>query len=275
MEIDIFSFSHYRDYILAWVGPNHQRRGVKTKLAQALRCQPPLISQVLRGDLDLSLEQGEAANRFFNHSPQESRFFILLLLSARAGTQELKQHFESQISEIKRQREVLSHRIEKKNELSAEQKSQYYSSWQYTAIHIATTIPALQSRDALARCFALPLAQVDLVVAFLIDAGLIAIAGNRLVCGATEIFVGSDSVLFSRHHANWRLQALESLDRISPGDLHYSAVASLSRADAEKIKKECMNFIQKMIKTLKASPEETLYTLGIDFFSLEKDSQKP
>jgi len=271
MEFDLFETQHYRDYLIARVGPKNQRLGVKSKMAAALRCQPSMISHVLAGTLDLSLEQGESLNQFFKHTEPERHYFLLLLQHARAATKELKQYFGAQLEEIRARRKILTKRIGTANSLTHEQRSKYYSTWQYAAIHIATTIPELQSREALAHFFAIPRKKLNEVIDFLEQAGLVVIREGRINPGKSEIFVGSDSELIIKHHTNWRLQAIDSLERESEKDLHYSAIASVSREDVLRIKKKAMLFIENTLQTLKASaPEEELYSFNLDFFGLNR-----
>jgi uncharacterized protein (TIGR02147 family) len=272
MEADIFTFAHYRDYLLHQVGPKSERRGIKIKLSSAIKCQPSMLSQVLSGTLDLSLEQGADVNRFFRHGNTEAHFFLLLLSHARAATAELKQYYAGQIDGVRRDRLVLSKRLEKSRELSAEHRSTYYSSWHYSAVHIATTIATLQNYRAIADFFAFPEEKARSILAFLESAGLIANDNGRLHPTDREIFLGSDSAHISSHHKNWRMQAIESLDRAPISDLHYSAVISLSREDAVRIKERCMQHIQEVVSTVRDSKdEEVLYALDMDFFSLAKN----
>lgn len=48
----------------------------------------------------------------------------------------------------------------------------------------------------------------------------------------------------AKHHANWRLQALHSLDRADPDDLHYSGPMALSEENAIKLRALLLNGIE-------------------------------
>lgn len=71
-------------------------------------------------------------------------------------------------------------------------------------------------------------------------------------------------------HGNWRTQALESLDREQLADLHYSGVLSLSRADITRMKNLFLEAIKDSQEIVRASGEEELCVVGLDFFSLRK-----
>lgn len=270
MEKYIFDFDHYHDYLLSRLGLKVRRTGIKSELARALRCQPSFLSQVFAGKADLSPEQAISVNRFFCHSKDEGEYFLFLVLLARAGTTELRDYFSAHLEEIRQKRLLLSKRLAKPNGLTHEQRSIYYSSWHYAAIHIATTIPELQSRDAIAGYFDLSREKVASILEFLTSAGLVVEQGGALRTGLQEIFIGTDSELILKHHANWRIRALEALDRESRKDLHYSGVFSLSKKDAEDLKKKFIRMIEDALEVIKASREEELYTLTMDFFSMRK-----
>lgn len=270
MAIDIFETHHYRDYLISKVGGKDRRTGVKSRLAETLRCQASFLSQVLNGKAELTPEQAVEANRFFGHSPEEANFFILLVLQARAGSKDLRAHYAHQLREIQSRRLLLSKRLEKNNVLTDGQRSIYYSSWHYAAIHVAVTIPELRSKDALTKYFRLPVMKVNQVVDFLVSIGLLLNAGGELTTGTSEIFIGTDSSLILKHHANWRVQAIDSLDREGPEDLHYSGAFSLSRHDLIQVKKILMKTIQDTLAVIKPSKEEELCSFSVDLFSLRK-----
>lgn len=59
-----------------------------------------------------------------------------------------------------------------------------------------------------------------------------------------------------------------ALDRGDTGQLHYSSVISLSRADAQIIKHTMLECLQKTEKILALSQEEALFCQNLDFFEL-------
>jgi hypothetical protein len=88
--------------------------------------------------------------------------------------------------------------------------------------------------------------------------------------GHSKIRLGNDSHNILKHHTNWRNQAIDSLDRETPFDLHYSAVLSISAADKVRIKDMILEALKSQLAAADASPEEELYSYCIDFFSLKK-----
>lgn len=270
MRKDIFQHRHYRDFLLARVGPAGTRSGVKGAMAKALRCQPTYVSQVLGGRGDFSLEQGEILADFFGLTEEEKHFFLLLLERDRAGTKSLEAYFTKQIEKVLHQRLVLTARLGAQNELRGEDLSIYYSSWQFSAVHIALTIPALRTSKALSRAFRLPLKRIAEVLEFLQRVGLAKKVGDHFEPGSSSIRIGNKAHQILAHHANWRHKAIESLERESILDLHYSGVFSLSREDVLRLKDRMLEFIDETVKTVRASPEEVLYSFCLDFFDLKR-----
>ena len=78
------------------------RKGFMSLVAQAIECQPSYLSQVLNGKPHLTLEQSTRLNRFLAHEKSESKYFLLMVQLARAGTKDLQQVFREEIDENER-----------------------------------------------------------------------------------------------------------------------------------------------------------------------------
>lgn len=239
-------------------------------MARALKCQSTYISQVLYDRAHLSLEQAELLGDFLGHSREEAHYFLLLVQRDRAGTKRLEHYFTDQIEEILARRLVLTERLGSKNQLSKEDQSIYYSSWHYSAVHVALTVPELRNAKAISQFFRIPLKRIGDVLEFLCQSGLTKKTGSEYLVGDVQIRLGNSSHNIIKHHTNWRNQAVESLDREHPTDLHYSGVVSLSREDVVKIKNQILEFIKDTIGTIRKSKEETVYSYCIDFFDVQK-----
>jgi uncharacterized protein (TIGR02147 family) len=266
----IYDFADYKDYIRFKVGEKTQRKGLKSALARHLNCQPGFISQVLNGNLHLNLEQATLLNDFFAHTKEESHFLMLLVQRQKAGSKDLEKYFLSQIEEIKNQRLNLTRRLGTSNSLSEVDRTVYYSSWHFAAIHIALTIPELRQPEALATHFRISLSKVHQVLEFLQTTGLVVSGKNGFSSESTLTRIGNDSRSISKHHTNWRLQAIESLDQEDVLDLHYSAVVSLSEKDVRAIKEKILEHIKENVSQIRDSKEEKLYCYTVDFFNLRR-----
>jgi uncharacterized protein (TIGR02147 family) len=257
-KLYVFDFNNYKDFLRHVAGGKIFRRGIKTKFAKAAECQSTYISQVLHGKSHLSLEQAERISRFLGHTKEETQFFLLLLNKDRSGSKELKAFFSQQIEDRITQRLSVVNRLGVNNVLTEEQHAIFYSSWQYLAIHMALTIPELQTREALANYFHITLERVDKVLEFLLQAGLAQTHKNTYKTGTPVIRLGKDSPHIFKHHGNWRQQAIDS------------AVVTLSKKDVIKLKDLLLEQLKENIQLIRQSPEEEVCVYSVDFFSLKK-----
>ncbi len=267
---DIFEFEDYKTYLLSKVGGPSQKKGVKSAIARAIGCQPTYITHILSGHANLSLEQAESINSYFAHTKEESQVFLLMVQRDRAGTHTLKEHFQEQINHILESRLVLTKRLGQRNVLSEEQRAIFYSVWYFLAAQIGLTIPKWRSHDELAKQLGLSHARMAETLQFLCEAGLARKEGSQFVPTETQIRLGKDSHHILKHHSNWRVKAIESLEHEDIHDLHYSSVVSLSEKDVLRIKNMLLDQLKDNLKVIADSKEECLYSMNIDFFNLQK-----
>src|SRR5690606_9162791 len=134
------------------------------------------------------------------------------------------------------------------------------------------SVPGLQTLEALEAFLKLPRERRVEILAFLRDTGLAPEDRGRYQVGLHRLHLGRDSGLIRQHHTNWRIEALKSLDRgkgaQSDQDLHYSAVVSLSEADALRLREHWVRAIEEFNARIAPSKDETVRALVIDFFSL-------
>lgn len=266
----VFDFKSYKQYLTFLVGRRTERSGLRAAMAKSLGCQSTYISQVLYGSAHFSLEHAELLSEYLGHTKDEKQFFLLLVQKERAGTNRLELYFQDQIQELLRRRMVLTERLGSKGLLSEVHQTVYYSSWHYAAVHVGLTIPELRNPAAMAECLRISKSRLSTVLEFLCAAGLAVPDGQKFSVGDVQVRLGNESPNIIRHHANWRQQAIDSLERETLQDLHYSGVVSLSAEDAAKVKDETLKFIQESLKTIRSSNEEKLFCLNIDFFDLQK-----
>lgn len=265
----VFDYQDYREFLTEALGGKSKRTGQRGALARHLGCQTAFLSQVLHGSANLTLEQALKVNQFFSHEPVTAEYFLLLVQIDRAGTQELKSYFQNKLNNILAKRSEISSRIAKNRTLSESDKVHYYSYWYVGAIHVALSIPELQTPSALARHFHLEDGVVHEVLDFLVNTGLAKFEHQKFSIGPSHIHLAKDSKFIHQLHSNWRMQALQSLEKRREQDLHYSVAYSLSRADVEKIRQQILQLIELNMSVVRPSAEEVLFCHTIDFFELK------
>lgn len=267
---ELFQYLDYRAYIKDWIEQQpKQGRGQRAALAEKMQSPISHISQVLSGVSNLTPEQAEEANDYFHHDNLECEYFSLLVQLSRAGTAKLKRRIESQIKRIQEKRHNLKDRLDVKEFISTEQQAQFYSQWYYVAVHVILTIEEYQTKESIANYLGLSIQKVSEILDFLITIALVQKKGTHYVVGSSRIHLGSDSPMITKHHTNWRLQAIQSLEsEFFDQHLHYSSVMSISKEDISQIKSLLINSIENTSKIVKESKEEDLFSLCIDFFKV-------
>ncbi|MGE3263298.1 MAG: TIGR02147 family protein [Bacteriovoracia bacterium] len=267
-QISCFAYLDYRNYLKDRLPVTGTTRGQRSKLAAALGLQTAFVSRVLHGEAEFSLEHAMTINRFLGHTEGESEFFVLLIQWGRAGTAELKAYWKRKLDAILEQRQIVAERIQIKETLNSEDQMTYYSAWYFSAVHIMLMVPRWQTASALAEYLQLPLAQVNRVLEFLVGVSLAKEEAGKFTIGKNRIHLGKNSPILPRHHSNWRMRGMQSMERFSGEDLFYSGPISLSEADAKKIREMLLSFLEQKEKLIEPSPEETVFCLGIDYFRL-------
>jgi uncharacterized protein (TIGR02147 family) len=264
----IYDYLNYKAYLRFRMEQMERGgRGFRSELARAVGCQTGYVSQVLNSDANFSLEQGVLINKALSHSVQEGRFFLLLIEHARAGNAELKRHFRELIEEAVQNHLNLKERFQVKQTLSEKDQMIYYGHWSYVAVHVLVSVPAFQTAPAISKALGLSESKVRRIIEFLLSTGLMIEKHGRYQVGTTRLHLGKDSPLLAKHHANWRMKALASLEREEENTLRYTSVISVSESDVMEIKRRIVNLLEDYNSIVKDSKEETSYCLTLDFFS--------
>lgn len=271
MKKTVFDFTDYKPYLHEKIlaAPN-KGRGLKRNMANHLGVQTAFVSQVLNQHVHFSLEQAVKLNSFWEHNKEESKFFLLLIQYQRAGTKELENYFRSEMDEILERRSNLKERLNIKDSLDETNQHIYYSAWTYAAVHILLSIPAYQTPKTIADHLRLPLKRIQEILDFLTTTGLAIQKEGKYEIGLTRIHLSKESVQIRRHHTNWRNQAIISIDKNDPDDLHYSNALSMSHSDVPRVKEILIKAIEECREIIKVSKEERLQVLTMDFFGINE-----
>jgi uncharacterized protein (TIGR02147 family) len=267
MVKEIFQFDDYRRYLIT-VLDSERERGKRSRLAEALRCQPAFISRVLKGEADFSQEHALVVNAFMEHREEEADYFMVLLDYQRAGSKSLKDFHRKKMEQMRAKRQLVSERIGVKKNLSESDQMTYYSAWYFAAIHILLMVPELRNPQRLSERLKLPITLVKDVLDFLTSVGLATIDGKGYHPGNTRIHLSSDSPIISKHHMNWRLRAMQALEIKDPENLHYSGPLCISKEVAGKIREMILRLLSDAEPLIRDAMDEEVYCFDIDFFKV-------
>ena len=69
-----------------------------------------------------------------------------------------------------------------------------------------------------------------------------------------------------KHHANWRIKAIEASEMLEEEELMYTAQVSLSKKDFAILREEMATFIKTFLDRVHASPAEEIACFNLDWF---------
>lgn len=253
------------DHVLSM---RNRGRGQYRRIAENLNTTPTIVTQVFKGDRDLTPEQAVLLAKYFGLTKPEAHYLLLLVQYARAGTHLYKEVLAEQIREAKKLGQEIQSHVHQDHKLTAEAKAVLYSNWYYLAIWSLTAVPGFNSVEIIAERLNLQLSKVREATEFLLQYGLIKEISGRLEVGPTLIHLESTSPQIPRHHQNWRLQAFKNYENPKASDVSYTAPITLSEKDAIVIKNNILEWIAKTVDHVKDSPSEKLHCLCIDWFEV-------
>lgn len=270
MILSIYDYKDYKTFLNDWlkIQPN-KGRGQKVLLAKALRCQTPFISHVLSGDYHFSVEQAVDCAKWLAFDEEATDFLLRLVLKARAGNRETEAFFEKQLQKKRSTQTELKKRLKISSGLSVQDQNQYYSSWHYSALHMALLNPKLQSIAELQKYFQLSSNQINKILDFLVQTKLVEISSNGKVKHVTnQLHLERNSFQIISHHTNWRLHAIEKIKEGGTDNLHYSSVVSMAHKDYDWIKTKISLLLEEVLEKIKPSPDEKLAAISFDCFEI-------
>lgn len=268
-EVNIFSFTDYKDYIQKKIEKSPMRgRGLKKELASHLGCQPTYVSRILKGIPDFSLEQAIKVNSFFSHTKIESRYFILLVEYSKAGSYELKEYFKEQIDEM--QNRYIVYRTREYDEVDFEDHVVYYSQWYYSAIHMLTGLEGFKTSDAICARLGLAESTVQKVLEFLESKNMVSFDGEKYSRKVSSLYAKAS---LDSYHASWRNKAISQIGACPKTNSFTSAILTLCKDDVSTIRNILRVSLEKCVDVIKASEKEgkeenDLMVVNLDVFKV-------
>lgn len=235
-------------------------------LAEKVGVHPTFISQVLKGTKDLSSEQWITTCDLMNLNDIEKDYLHLLLLMNRAGTPQARNYYRTKLNEILSRRLQLQERMKEHRQLTDQDRAVFYSSWIYSAMRLYSDCSKGKTVDQLSEKFQLSKDKTEEVMEFLVQTGLCKFDNNKFSLGDQHLHVPANSPFVIRHHTNWRLRALNSLESTTPEELNFTAPMSISKKDFQVIREKIVKLIQDIVAVTKDSESEDLAALTIDLF---------
>lgn len=268
--MDIFKFDNYKEFIQKWVENQPSKgRGLYAKIADSLNISSVLVSQIFKGDKNLSLEHAYLLTEFLALTSDEKDYFILLVEYNKAGSQKLQNYFQQKIKTIqKKKSENLKEILAQDISLSENDKAIFYSNWLYSAVRLQTSIQGFETADKLAAQFQLPREQILEILRFLVDKNLCIKTPNGFQMGPQRTHLESTSPYIKARQVSWRVKAFEKMDKIDSSQFFYTAPMSISEEQFKKLRDRLTSVIKELTQDLINDEPERLACLNIDLFRL-------
>ena len=88
--------------------------------------------------------------------------------------------------------------------------------------------------------------------------------------GPQSVHLARTSPHLHQHHANWRLRAISSSDKISAEELMYTGPMSLSLSDFKKLRLRLAEVVKEVTDVAILSEAEDMACFNLDFFWIRK-----
>jgi uncharacterized protein (TIGR02147 family) len=267
-----FEFKSYKTYLRKLLD-QAENRGLMSRLSEAAGCQRPYLSKVLQADSEVHLTPDHMYGicDYLGLSESEAIYVKLMLEAERASNPQYRQSLEKRIAQARATHLNLKNQMGKEQLTSAgDPHAFYYSYWLYAALHVAVSIPGMQTTAKLATKFSLPEAMIESHLVTLEKAGLVKKNRERWNWLAGDLHLDKESYWILPHHMNWRNQAVQDVALRATDSTHYSVVQSLSSADFEVLSTKVVEWVKQFQKISSPSAPEELVCFNLDFFKLIK-----
>lgn len=266
--MDIYSQKNYRAVLKDWI-QNKVGRGGQKRLADAAGCLPSYLSQVLGGTAELTPDQAYGMTVVMELNKDEADFMMQLVQRDRASSKLYREHLSRKLEETGKKKQQLSEKLTPGRVISGEDQARYYAAWYYPAIHTLASIPEFQTIKALEQRLNLSREVLDKAIEDLERMELIRRDGSKVTPLAKNIHAASTSALNFSYHTVWRAIGNQRMQELPAGrNVHYTALYSLSKTDAQKLKSMMTDFIQRTRDVVGPSAEETAVCLTCDVFEI-------
>lgn len=263
-KTDLFRFQDYRLFLRDVIKASP--RGFQAKLASAMGCQAIYLIRSLKGEAQLTEEQGYRAAQFLDLTEIETEYFLDILRLAKASDPDLVVYLRKRLIEKTEAAREISQRVKGKVLVSSlEAQIEYYSSWKPSILHLATSCAHLQTDAALAERFSLDLNEVREIMGFLKDSGLVTVKNGKYQFSGASIHLPKGSSLHKVFQRGRRDLVIHALGEPQKESLHFSSAFATSKRHCDEIRSALLSLIERIHRELPRTESEDLQILAMDF----------
>jgi uncharacterized protein (TIGR02147 family) len=239
-------------------------------LAESTRIPKSYISKVLSGSANLSSDQAFALGKALGLSPEEMKYFLLLLERERSGLKERQRELDSEISFI--QEKHLQTKVHLSNagltELSPDYSLYYLPPWAQI-VHIGMTIPKFaKNPDLLRDTLDIGGTEFLYTIRTLEKMKLLTPQKNGYEVALPKTHISPDSP----YYRAWKIQqdALANsafLNRRDAKHYGYSVTFSATEAVRDEFRRKFLKMLQEAQELAAKSDCESVFQMRFDLFS--------
>lgn len=265
--MNIFTYNSYKNFTLDWIRAQPKKgRGLLSSIARLLNTNTVTMSQIFRGDRDLSLEQALLVGRYMGLDNLQEEYFLLLVQISRSSTHEFTSYLKKKQDELRKSADDLKQRVPQKVEISEEARGIFYSDWEYSAIRLKSALNEHHHSESISKSLGIPLERTLKIMSFLKRHGFVIEEEGKLSPGILSTHLASDSPFINNHRRNWRVKSFEVMSKNESANLFYSGPMTLSEKAYVKTRSHLVDFIAKLSKEIQETDDEKTACLNIDWF---------
>jgi transcriptional regulator with XRE-family HTH domain len=267
----IWDLKDYREILRTWIQsqPN-AGYGEASRIAEHLKTSRTVISQVLKGERDLTIEQGFELSKFLQLNSSLTDYFICLLSASRAGTKILTDYYLTQAEKIRNKSQQISSRTDGK-QVDKEVREKFYSDYAYSAVRLTSELPEIKTANDISTKLGISTERILDIVEFLLHNKLIEYKDDCLHLGpaSTHIKKGEPAVL--NHHRNWRFEGMKRMANFSSKDLFYTAPTAISLEVSNWLEESLLSLVEELsTKATDCQNVSELRCFNFDLFSFSQ-----
>lgn len=264
-NVSIFEYLDYRSFLMARL--KAEPRGAQSRLAKAMSCQATYLIRALKGQAQLTEDQAFRGGAFFHLGSHEMEQFLDLVRLDRCADLQLKAHYQKKLRERKTAASEIKNRVTGKSlEATLATQLEYFSDWQNSLVHLATSCAHLQTEEQLAVRFSLSPEKVREILRFLVAHELVTVEGKKHRHSGTAIHLPKGSPLHRSFQKMRREMVTRSLERVKDSDLHFSSAFGTSRKHFGELREALMKVIEGFHQDLAKTESEEIMVMAIDLF---------
>ena len=266
-KASIFELMDYKKYLRQKIdeGP----RGELSRLSEIAGCQRSYLSQVIAGKPHLTSEQAYRLSEGWNHSDLERDYFLTLLEIKKTTDSAYLAYLKTKIDSIRKVALDLGKVMNRPDPTEDSINQVYYSSWLYSALHIATSIDGGMTTSALSQRFGAPQVSTEKILKKLEEFNYVKKKGSSWIFSGGQKHLNKENKFIHQHHMNWRMKAMQANVENSDNGFHFTNIQAISLQDFEKLKEQLLRNLSDFQQVANPSPSEILINFNFDFFRVD------